>query len=818
MYDVITIGTGPACIMACIELIKHGHNNILMLEQGIMRSTDEKESLTSGFGGSSLKSDGKINYHHAVGTSTLPDIVGLKEYYNYLDKQEQIWLDFKPTPEQYETLNVADGDYEISRFVPNEKAKTLRAKALSHNVELSTYPILHLGSDNSYYITQNIYNHLINSGIQIKFQQCVSSINQKSDHFVVTTTKGESFKGKNVIIGIGRSGAADFIKFMKELNIPVSHGATDLGVRVEMPNEIASKLTKAEIYEPKFLYRSKTTDDACRTFCYSNDTKVYTKNGFKLFNELSQKDEFLSVNPETQEINWVKAVKFQKYKFTGNMKRVKSKQIDWLVTPDHLMYIKFNSTDKSRKPYSKYGFKKIEDLKPGHIMSCEGHWNGENFGKININGFEISSENYCELMGYYLSEGSSYIQKEHNKPIIRIPQVKNDNFEKILQLIKNSKINHRVDKGYSAGREQGKVIVIKNPELCFYLQKFGKSFEKFVPEEIKNMTPSLIKIFLDAFCLGDGSIRQVKHGFNINETYHEDRTYYTSSKKMAEDLCELILKTNQRPYIYENKTAGKKFKHANGEYITNHNIFHVSPRNRRTHQLNSIKIENEFYDDFVYDVTLEKNHTLLILRNNKIWWGSNCWNPGGFVVAEEYPHSKLITANGHSLEHTKSDNTNFAILVSKTFTTPFNDPLAYVESFCRVANLLSGGGLLVQRLGDLREGRRSTEKRIAEGSMIPTCEATPGDLSLVLPHRQLQAIVEMLETMDGVLPGMASKYTLMYGIEAKFYSNNVDINEYAETKRKNVYVIGDGSGHSRGLNASSVMGLMAAKGIIRSMS
>jgi uncharacterized FAD-dependent dehydrogenase len=185
-------------------------------------------------------------------------------------------------------------------------------------------------------------------------------------------------------------------------------------------------------------------------------------------------------------------------------------------------------------------------------------------------------------------------------------------------------------------------------------------------------------------------------------------------------------------------------------------------------------------------------------------------------VGETYSHTGLTTANGHSLEHTKSVNSNFAVLVSKTFTAPFNDPIAYVESICKLANLLSGGGLLVQRFGDLKAGRRSTHQRIAEGSMIPTCEATPGDLSLVLPGRQLQAIVEMIEAMDGVLPGMASKYTLLYGIEAKFYSNNVQINEFAEV-RPGVYVGGDCSGHSRGLNAASVMGLMAAKGILQSV-
>jgi uncharacterized FAD-dependent dehydrogenase len=461
MYDLICVGTGPASIFACVELVRNGFKNILMLEQGILRPDEPGISLTTGWSGAGGRSDGKLNHHHAVGTSTLPDIVGLKEYYDYLDRQEQIWLDFAPTQEQINTRlkQNPNADTTISKFTPNDLANKLRAKSLANNIELSTYPIRHLGSDNAFHITLNLFNYLADNGIEIKFNSKVESV--KSDHQGAYDIKvGDNiYKGKNVMIGVGRSGSASFVKFMQDLDIPVKHGATDLGVRVEVPDEICSKLLKAGIYEPKFLYRSKTTDDACRTFC---------------------------------------------------------------------------------------------------------------------------------------------------------------------------------------------------------------------------------------------------------------------------------------------------------------------------------------------------------------------WNPSGFVVGETYPHTGLTTANGHSLEHTKSGNSNFAILVSKTFTAPFNDPIAYVESVCKLANLLSGGGLLVQRFGDLKAGRRSTHQRIAEGSMIPTCEATPGDLSLVLPGRQLQAIIEMIEAMDGVLPGMASKYTLFYGLEAKFYSNNVQINEFAEV-HPGVYVGGDCSGHSRGLNAASVMGLMAAKGILQSV-
>jgi len=190
-----------------------------------------------------------------------------------------------------------------------------------------------------------------------------------------------------------------------------------------------------------------------------------------------------------------------------------------------------------------------------------------------------------------------------------------------------------------------------------------------------------------------------------------------------------------------------------------------------------------------------------------------CMCPSGFVAMENY--RGLTTVNGHSAKEIKSRNTNFAVLVTKTFTEPFNDPLEYARSVSGLANLLAGGSVLVQRLGDLKDHRRSTADRIQESFVSPTLkEAVPGDISLALPHRHLVSIIEMLEALDKIIPGIAGDSTLLYGTEVKFYSNRVRIqNQGFETMLAGLYVVGDGSGYTRGLMQASMHGVIAARHI-----
>lgn len=188
-----------------------------------------------------------------------------------------------------------------------------------------------------------------------------------------------------------------------------------------------------------------------------------------------------------------------------------------------------------------------------------------------------------------------------------------------------------------------------------------------------------------------------------------------------------------------------------------------------------------------------------------------CMNPYGFVVTEN--NDSLQTVNGHSYAHKRSGNTNFAILVSKQFTEPFREPIAYGKYIAALANML-GGGPIVQRLGDLRDGRRSTAERIRRGLVRPTMpSATPGDLSLVLPYRFLKDIMEMFEALDRVAPGANSRHTLLYGVEVKFYSSRMELSPELETKIPNLFAIGDGAGITRGLAQASAAGVIVGREI-----
>jgi uncharacterized FAD-dependent dehydrogenase len=190
-----------------------------------------------------------------------------------------------------------------------------------------------------------------------------------------------------------------------------------------------------------------------------------------------------------------------------------------------------------------------------------------------------------------------------------------------------------------------------------------------------------------------------------------------------------------------------------------------------------------------------------------------CMNPYGEVVMEN--NNGVITVNGHSHAYNKTENTNFALLVSKNFTEPFREPITYGRSIAKLANLL-GGGVLVQRVGDLVNGRRSTREKIERGLVRATLsEATPGDLSLVFPYRHLMGIVEMLKALDHIAPGVFSRDTLLYGAEVKFYSSRLTLNQGLETKIKNLFAAGDGAGVTRGLVQASAAGVVAAREILR---
>ena len=196
-----------------------------------------------------------------------------------------------------------------------------------------------------------------------------------------------------------------------------------------------------------------------------------------------------------------------------------------------------------------------------------------------------------------------------------------------------------------------------------------------------------------------------------------------------------------------------------------------------------------------------------------------CMNPGGIVSEEHYEGGVtggIAVVNGHSYadEDKHTENTNFALLVSTRFTEPFRQPIEYGRYIAQLGNMLTGGGIMVQRLGDLLQGRRTDATRLKKSTTVPTLKnAVPGDLSFVLPHRHLTSIVEALRAFNKLAPGLYSRNTLLYGVEVKFYSSKVAVGANFETAIGNLYAIGDGAGITRGLMQASVTGVVVARDI-----
>ncbi len=214
------------------------------------------------------------------------------------------------------------------------------------------------------------------------------------------------------------------------------------------------------------------------------------------------------------------------------------------------------------------------------------------------------------------------------------------------------------------------------------------------------------------------------------------------------------------------------------------------------------------------DLTSELYESKIVYRTEKFEdkVRTFCMNPNGYVVTENT--NGIVTVNGHSFDNPElqSENTNFALLVSKHFSEPFKDSNGYGESIARLSNML-GGGVIVQRFGDLTRGRRSNTSRIEESTVRPTLKATPGDLSLVLPKRILDGIIEMIYALDKIAPGTANDDTLLYGVEVKFYNMEVAINDRLETRYPGLFVIGDGSGVTHSLSHASASGVFVAREI-----
>lgn len=292
---------------------------------------------------------------------------------------------------------------------------------------------------------------------------------------------------------------------------------------------------------------------------------------------------------------------------------------------------------------------------------------------------------------------------------------------------------------------------------------------------------------------------------------------------------DYLFKTNVKDVVVENDSVSG-VELSNGEIINSKYVLLGVGRTgstwlNETLSKHGIHFENNRVD---VGVRVETNDVVMSDINKYLYEGkfiyntsvgtqvrTFCSNPSGHVVVEN--HEGIMVCNGHAYHNTElgSNNTNFALLVSHQFDHPFNDPNEYAKEIAKLANKLSGGGVIVQKYGDILKGRRSTKKRIDEGFVRPTLkEAIPGDLGLILPYNTMKSLIEMVNALNVITPGIASDHTLFYGVEAKFYSDRVEVNSEFETKIRNLYVGGDGAGITRGLAQAGANGVAVARSII----
>lgn len=352
--------------------------------------------------------------------------------------------------------------------------------------------------------------------------------------------------------------------------------------------------------------------------CYDDKTEVYTNNGWKYFKDLQGDELILSINPANEKIEWVPFIAKVAYPYKGKMIHFKNRSFDLLVTPDHRMYITTRICVRGKRHPIVQIEPAQETVKREEFrIPRVGVWQGCEPEHIMVNGLEIETEIYCKLMGYFLSEGCAHQRTDNGMIQASIVQNEQDMYQIVNDL---EKLPVKQWKGKTQ-------LYLRNSLLEKYLFQFGKSYEKFVPNEIKQLSPRLIRIFLDAYRFGDGYERViVREKLNLKS---KERIYFTSSTKMAEDIGELILKVGNYPSFRLQKSKGKEFKHKNGTYVSNVDVWVISENTARAAYYSrssghGLKFKEVGYDGWVYDVQLAKNHILWVRRNGKTCWSGNC--------------------------------------------------------------------------------------------------------------------------------------------------------------------------------------------------
>lgn len=357
--------------------------------------------------------------------------------------------------------------------------------------------------------------------------------------------------------------------------------------------------------ELKGIYPKEFKFTGWHPMCYSDDSEVYTDSGWKLFEDVKDTDRILSLNPDTFDLEYTNIVLNFKRWHKGDMIHLYNRSLSQLVTPEHevLHLNKSDMTKFKRTPAESCGI-----TQPIYRSS---KWKGEYMSFVQVGEQKVNIEDYAEFMGYWLSDGSL-----GHYPQVHISQ-QDDNKYKIHKCIERINGN-----GWT-----GKFKVGFNSKNWYeHLKQFGKCTDKFIPGCIKQSTPEVIEVFLKSFVSCDGMLRK-PHSFigsrgTLCNSTKEERIYFTTSVRMADDIGELILKVGRRPSFYVEKSKGRVKKFRNGEYTINNDCIRISECNSVT--ATQYYKERVPYEGYVYDLTLEKNHIMYIRRNGKCFWGSNC--------------------------------------------------------------------------------------------------------------------------------------------------------------------------------------------------
>lgn len=374
----------------------------------------------------------------------------------------------------------------------------------------------------------------------------------------------------------------------------------------------------------------KFTVDSVHPFCFDKDTDVLTKDGWINWTNVTGKESFLSINPDSLKSEWVDAIRLVKYKYNGVMSHFKGRSFDLMTTQNHKHFIKSKSSKKGGNSYYKYSLKEESEFLKSYsfVNNIKDNWEGQNFSEVKISKtITLNIEDYLKLMGWFLSDGSISKPKHAVKWQLKITQEKSKNFEEIESLLRRCFGKVWVAKGAFYSQ-------LDNDTSDYFLQ-FGHAYDKFIPNDIKILNTELIKIFLIAFCKGDGSVRKRSNKY-INSK--EEIYYSTSSPKMASDIGELIIKIGLRPSYFYIKPKPTKFK--NGIYTSKHVQINIYQTRSLSSQMIKIEKKDVFYDDYVYDVELKKNHTLFVKRNGKVTVSGNCrcnlkHKPKGTIWSDE---------------------------------------------------------------------------------------------------------------------------------------------------------------------------------------